>query len=85
MCKPPILLMICVAMASAGASKAAPAEAIPAGEPEMVREIFVPFEDLNVLLEDQPRRVLLSRQEFDHQEAATQLLNLFRDHSVQRV
>jgi len=30
-----------------------------------VREIFVPFEDLNVLLERQPRRVLLSRQQYD--------------------
>ncbi len=34
------------------------------GQPE-VREIFVPFEDLNVLLEDQPRRVMLSRSEYE--------------------
>ena len=33
--------------------------------PEKVREIFVPFKDLNILLENQPRRVLLSRQEYD--------------------
>ena len=33
--------------------------------PQKVREILVPFKDLNVLLENQPRRVLLSRQEYD--------------------
>jgi len=31
----------------------------------MVREIFVPFESLEALLEGQPRRVLLSRQEYE--------------------
>ncbi len=36
----------------------------PAAE-KPVREIYVPFEDLNVLLEGQPRRFLLSRQEYD--------------------
>jgi hypothetical protein len=30
-----------------------------------VREICVPFEDLHVLLEQQPRRVMLTRQEYD--------------------
>ena len=30
-----------------------------------IREILVPFEDLNVLLEQQPRRVMLTRQEYD--------------------
>ena len=33
--------------------------------PQKVREILVPFQDLNVLLENQPRRVLLSRREYD--------------------
>jgi autotransporter-associated beta strand protein len=33
--------------------------------PEKVREILVPFSDLNVILENQPRRVLLSRAEYD--------------------
>ena len=37
----------------------------PADGPRFEREIFVPFEDLNVLLEDQPRRVLLSRAEYE--------------------
>ena len=36
-----------------------------ADSPEKVREIFVPFKDLNILLENQPRRVLLSRQQYD--------------------
>ena len=36
-----------------------------ANPPEKVREIFVPFKDLNILLENQPRRVLLSRQQYD--------------------
>jgi len=37
-----------------------------AGEPEpMVREIYVPFGELDVLLEDQPQRVLLSREEYE--------------------
>ena len=33
--------------------------------PRKIREIFVPFDDLNVLLENQPRRVLLRRSEYD--------------------
>ena len=32
---------------------------------EVIREIFVPFEDLNVLLEGQSRRVLLTRDEYE--------------------
>jgi len=37
-----------------------------AGEPEpMVREIYVPFDQLDVLLDDQPERVLLSREEYE--------------------
>ena len=35
----------------------------PAEQP--IREIFVPFEDLNVILESQAQRVFLTRQEFD--------------------
>ncbi len=31
----------------------------------VVREIFVPYEDLNVLIEAQPQRVFLSREEYD--------------------
>ena len=36
-----------------------------AQESRAIREIFVPFEDLSVLLEHEPRRVLLSRQEYE--------------------
>ncbi|MCX7424128.1 MAG: hypothetical protein NTW96_00580 [Planctomycetia bacterium] len=55
-----VLLSLVVAMPNA------PAATKPAAGPEvMVREILVPFADLNVLLEDQPRRVLLSRQDYE--------------------
>ena len=38
----------------------------PAPPPERAtREIYVPFSDLHVLLEQQPKRVLLSREEYD--------------------
>jgi hypothetical protein len=37
----------------------------PAKADRPTREIFVPFGDLNVLLEQQPKRVLLSRHEYD--------------------
>ncbi len=36
---------------------------------EKVREIFVPFEDLNVILESGPQRVMLSRREFQELQA----------------
>ncbi|MCC6127136.1 MAG: hypothetical protein IT426_19415 [Pirellulales bacterium] len=43
--------------------------ALRAAEPPKVerapREIYVPFDDLNVLLEQQPKRVMLSREEYD--------------------
>lgn len=55
-----VLLSLVVAMPSVSAATK------PAAGPEvMVREILVPFADLNVLLEDQPRRVLLSRQDYE--------------------
>jgi len=43
----------------------AAAQQPPEKEPEKVREILVPFSDLRVILENQPRRVLLSRAEYD--------------------
>lgn len=46
------------------AQAAAPQAAQRSSEP-IVRELFVPFEDLHVLLEDQPRRVLLTRAEYE--------------------
>ncbi len=44
---------------------ARPAAAEETAPPEKVRELFVPFKDLNILLENQPRRVLLSREQYD--------------------
>ncbi len=38
--------------------------AAPAAEPP-TREIYVPFSDLHVLLQNQPKRVLIGRQEYD--------------------
>jgi hypothetical protein len=41
-------------------------QAAESPKPEVApREIFVPFNDLNVLLEQQPKRVLLSREEYN--------------------
>ncbi len=40
------------------------APAAPKSEPATVRELYVPFDDLNILLENQPQRVMLSRREF---------------------
>lgn len=36
----------------------------PTAEEQPVREIYVPFEDLNVVLEGQPRRVFLTREQY---------------------
>ena len=49
----------------ASAPATSPAEPPANTAPKIVREIFVPFEDLNVLLENQPRRVLLSRTQYE--------------------
>ncbi len=37
----------------------------PAEDARPAREIYVPFSDLHVLLQDQPRRVLIGRKEYD--------------------
>jgi hypothetical protein len=34
-------------------------------QPKTVRELFVPFSELNVVLENQPQRVLMTRKEYD--------------------
>jgi len=57
-------ILLVVALVPAGALPAAPPG--NAGKPEEpVRELYVPFEDLSVLLESGPRRVLLTRGEYD--------------------
>jgi len=59
----PLALLLLVLAALALAARSAVAQT---PEPaEKVREIFVPFKDLNVLLENQPRRVMLSREEYE--------------------
>ncbi len=62
--------MLVVALALAPASNVTLAEDRSEPAPTFVRKMFVPFEDLEVLLEDQPRRVLLSQTEYE------ELLNL---------
>ncbi len=57
---PAALFVLAICLGAAGTSPAQ--ETNP---PEKVREIFVPFKDLNILLENQPRRVLLSRQQYN--------------------
>ncbi len=59
------ILIICASAAwPAGIGRIEAAE--PAGgKPKIVRELFVPFEDLHVLLEHKPHRVLLSRPEYE--------------------
>lgn len=51
---------------ASGAADARRGSASLAAEPaQMVREIYVPFGELHVLLENQPQRVVLGRQEFE--------------------
>jgi PHD/YefM family antitoxin component YafN of YafNO toxin-antitoxin module len=57
------ILLVAIGSLPAGVPAAAAARADEA-EP-MVREIYVPFEELDVLLEHQPERVLLSREEYE--------------------
>ncbi len=52
----PALLLAAYPAGAAGPQK--PAKEKP------IREIYVPFENLHVLLQSQPRRVLLSREEY---------------------
>jgi len=54
-----ILAVVVAAVMACAASAGEPAK------PAVVREIFVPFESLNVVLDNQPRRVMLSRKEYD--------------------
>jgi hypothetical protein len=59
----PIAALAAIAVAIVvGTLRAADA---PPAKDETTREIFVPFSELNVLLENQPRRVMLSREEYD--------------------
>ena len=63
----PMLVLVLTALAGPALAEAPPAPPAPPGPgPEKtVREIFVPFEDLNALLEGDPNRVLLSREQYE--------------------
>ena len=59
-------LVLCSALAVwLNLTTAVLADEKPAAAEAKIREIFVPFEDLNVLLEGQDQRVLLTRKEYD--------------------
>jgi len=63
MTNPRVWMTLLVAFAPGlGAGRASAAYPDPS---EKVREIYVPFEDLRLLLEEQPGRVLLSREEYE--------------------
>ena len=57
----PLLFVAWLSCCATFAHAAAPADE----PPTIVREIFVPFESRETLLENQPRRVLLSRGEYE--------------------
>lgn len=59
-----IRLGLCAAI-SLAVTQFVAGQAEPASPSDVVRELYVPLDDLNVLLENQPRRVLLTRSEFD--------------------
>ena len=56
------LLFLLVLLANIAPAPAAPP---PTKQPEVVREIFVPFEDLNVILKSGVRRVFMKRQQYE--------------------
>ncbi len=60
-----ILILLSVLTGLIGTGRYALAEFEPTVSGEMNREIYIPFEDLSGLLEDQPERVLLSRAEYE--------------------
>jgi hypothetical protein len=58
-------LIIAVAVCAGVTLPAARAASPPPGDAKPVRELLVPFDDLNVLLEGPTRRVLISRQQYE--------------------
>jgi hypothetical protein len=57
-------LLVAAAIAAAFLASTVPSARAAEAQP-LVREIFVPFADLNVLLENQPQRVLLTRDQYE--------------------
>ncbi|WP_425615613.1 hypothetical protein NA78x_005542 [Anatilimnocola sp. NA78] len=60
-----LLLLAATALAQPAMQNNAPAPAKPAAGDKPLREIFVPFEDLPVILENDKERVFLTRQEYE--------------------
>ncbi len=60
-----VMALLAVILCIMAVSFTMAAENDTAEQPLQVRELFVPFEDLHVLLEKEPRRVFLSRTEYD--------------------
>jgi len=60
-----LLAVTAVSLVHWPSARAADGNATKAKTETPRREIFVPFEDLNVLLQQQPKRMLLSRQEYE--------------------
>jgi len=71
-------MLLCLVAGLPSAVSAQPPEATPP-----IREIFVPFEDLNVLLEGDARRVFLTRDEY--RELVAKARKSPRDHAPQAV
>ena len=65
MSEQPILLVIASALMLTAGPLASGADGPPDKSETIVREIFVPFESLDALLENQPQRILLSREEYE--------------------
>lgn len=59
------LALLAPLAAPAAESSALPAAAAADGREKPRRELYVPYADLHILLENQPRRVLLPRKQFD--------------------
>lgn len=59
------LILLALVLAAAAATPAAGNAPPPPPKEEKVREIFVPFDDLHVLLEGPTERVLLSREQYE--------------------
>lgn len=60
--KLPLLCLVMLVFAAVARADVQPA---PPADADVVRELYVPFDDLNVVLENAPQRVMLSRQQYD--------------------
>ena len=56
---------LCILLVTASAQGKGPATPAKPSSESPIREIFVPFEDLNVILDNDHRRVFLTRDEYE--------------------